>query len=402
MAYFRCGGGGMPAGLQSGMDAVLNKKFGTSTTYPASDWPDTVNLMGVLPEKTVSGAIAVIDDGADDVPTKSLIVTIPASLSGVSSVTEKQTGRNLFDKDNANVVDGYIDVSAFNTGNANAKTIYIPIKGGVTYTVSKTVGARFSIATSEVIPTSGATYTSRQAGNTSASLTITAGANDAYLWAWIYLNGTDTGTLEDMLASVQIEYGSTAHAYEPYQTPTGYTASLGRTIYGGQVDIVNGEGQETYQHYTASDVTSLYWNNKKAQQVDTNHNATFRIATTANYLTTTNPLSNMLTHSYNITTGNGDTVGFQVLPAGGIYICVPLSLIGLSEATSSTDDSVFLDAIHNLGSSLEFVVNLATPTDFTFTGQEVPTRLGYNAFWSDEGDTEVTYRRDIDLALGGN
>jgi hypothetical protein len=85
----------------------------------------------------------------------------------------------------------------------------------------------------------------------------------------------------------QIEVGSTATTYEPYQTPTQYTASLGRTIYGGEVDIVNGVGTDE----------------------------------------------------------NGN--------------------------------------------------------DFTFDGQEINTRLGYNAFWSDQGDTEVTYRADINLALGG-
>ena len=41
---------------------------------------------------------------------------------------------------------------------------------------------------------------------------------------------------------------------------------------------------------------------------------------------------------------------------------------------------------------LTVVFPLATPTDFTFTGQEIPTRLGYNAFWCEQGDTEVTYR----------
>ena len=73
MAYFRCGSGGMPAGLQSGMDAVLNKKFGTSTTYPPSGWPSDVNLLGPLPVKTASGAIASFSDGADDVPVKSCV-----------------------------------------------------------------------------------------------------------------------------------------------------------------------------------------------------------------------------------------------------------------------------------------------------------------------------------------
>ena len=77
MAWYRCGGGGLPAGLQSDMDTVLNKKFSTSTTYPPTDWPDTVNLLGPLPEKTASGAIANITDGADGVPLKNWL---PAQL----------------------------------------------------------------------------------------------------------------------------------------------------------------------------------------------------------------------------------------------------------------------------------------------------------------------------------
>ena len=41
----------------------------------------------------------------------------------------------------------------------------------------------------------------------------------------------------------------------------------------------------------------------------------------------------------------------------------------------------------------EYIVyEVATPTDFTFDSQEINTMLGYNAFWSDEGDSEVTYR----------
>lgn len=93
MAWYRCGGGGLPAGLQSDMDIVLNKKFSTSTTYPPTDWPDTVNLMGPLPEKTASGAIAHIEDGADSVPLKNWLVTLPASLTGYTAIHgRKNTG----------------------------------------------------------------------------------------------------------------------------------------------------------------------------------------------------------------------------------------------------------------------------------------------------------------------
>jgi hypothetical protein len=116
-------------------------------------------------------------------------------------------------------VDGYFTTTGFSTGNANAKTVYIPIVGGETYTVSKTAGQRFQIATAEVIPSNGASFTGRQSNNTATSLTITASASDKYLWAWVFLDGTDTGTLADMLDSVQIEKGSSATEYVPGFTP---------------------------------------------------------------------------------------------------------------------------------------------------------------------------------------
>ena len=105
MAYFRCGGGsGLPAGLQSGMDSVLNKKFGTSTTYPPSGWPSDVNLLGPLPVKTASGAIASFSDGADDVPVKSCVVTFTPSGGGGTPSSPVPitgyTGLTLTNKDN--------------------------------------------------------------------------------------------------------------------------------------------------------------------------------------------------------------------------------------------------------------------------------------------------------------
>lgn len=76
MAWYRAGGGGIPSSLKTGMNSVLNKKFGTSTTYAPATWPDNVNLLGPLPEKTASGSVAAITDGADGVPVKSWVITI--------------------------------------------------------------------------------------------------------------------------------------------------------------------------------------------------------------------------------------------------------------------------------------------------------------------------------------
>ena len=61
MAWYRCGGGGIPSTLKAEMNDVLNKKFGTILqNYPPEGWPDNVNLLGPLPIKTASGAIADI------------------------------------------------------------------------------------------------------------------------------------------------------------------------------------------------------------------------------------------------------------------------------------------------------------------------------------------------------
>ena len=283
MTWFRVGGGsGIPAALKSQMNDVLNKKFGTSIDYPPQGWPDDVNLMGPLPEKTiVSSPIADFSDGADDVPTKSLVVTIPPTISGVSEVTEKQTGRNLISANDesktfsANVITNY-DVAS------------LELKKGVTYTFSAYQNTAITGSTRNTLrilfdgnntyESTGTNY-HNQAGVHSMSITP-AQDGTAVFAIWAHTPNEDVTYSQFM-----VEYGSTAHDYEPYTAPTQYTASLGRTIHGGQVDIVNGTGTDE----------------------------------------------------------NGD--------------------------------------------------------DFTFTGQEINTRLGYNAFWSEQGDTEVTYRADISLAL---
>lgn len=125
-------------------------------------------------------------------------------------------GKNKFDVDNPSIVAGYIGTSSFSTGNDRAKTVYIPISPNTTYTVSKLAGQRFCIATAPTAPADNAPFSVRNANNTASSLTITSGANDAFLWAWVYLQDTDTVSLDTMLASLQIELGSTATAWTPY------------------------------------------------------------------------------------------------------------------------------------------------------------------------------------------
>ena len=285
MAWYRCGGGGVPASLKHDMNVVLNKKFNSLDDYDPKEWPELTNLLGKLPEETVSGSIVTFSDGADDVPIKSCEVALSASLDGYSSVDVVQAGRNLFNGTLSSSGASYIECYG-NIHNPAYVTTGLRVKAGVTYTISFVLpsaltngiyGAYVSNKTLITLKTNSST------ANPTATFTA---PQDDELCFWLYFSGGSTAP-DVSLVTCQVEFGSTAHDYEPYTTPTTYTASLGRTIYGGQVDIVNGDGTDE----------------------------------------------------------NGN--------------------------------------------------------DFTFEPVEINSRLGANTMWSEQGDTEVTYRRDIDLALGG-
>ena len=391
MAWYEMQGGGIPASLKNEMDNVLNKKWGTSTTYPAATWPDTVNLMGPLPEKTVSGSVVVFSDGADTVPLKKCEITLPASLDGYSEVDVVSAGKNLLNDSIRGVRGGNI-YFAHDTG--IPQDFAVRLRAG-TYT--------FSVVTADGTPSNlylknsdTDTFITGFPAYSSLSKTFTL-SEDTNCAVFVYKQGYTDVT--DILTA-QIEAGSTATTYEPYTAPTTHTASLGRTIYGGMPDVVNGQGTETHKEYTASDVTSLYWNAKKAEQVDTNHRASFRIAFPSGYITINNSLCYGLSYSTNIASGSGAYEGYQLIATAGIYFCIDLSDIGMENATSSTPDEDFLNAIHNYGDNLKFVVELATPETFTFDPISINSKYGNNTIWSQEGNSEVTYRADINLALG--
>lgn len=265
-----------------GTSNVIRKKEGSSALIDPADYPKRINLMGMLEEKTiVSSPIADFSDGADDVPTKSLVVTIPPTLDGVSLVTETQINSdNLF----------LLPSNDFSVSGVDFKigSDSLTIDGTSTANISSK-DSNFKTYFSFGLPkgtyyfTRGtwtkATYVYKLADDSTALVT-NSGSFTLTDYTEIYIGfyiGTGK-TVSDVTFNGYLKQGSSASSYSPQPHPTQYTASLGRTIYGGEVDIVNGTGTDE----------------------------------------------------------NGN--------------------------------------------------------DFTFDGQEINTRLGYNAFWSDEGDTKVTYR----------
>lgn len=339
----------------------------TSIEYYAAPTPYT--------RGTASGAIANVQSARTDLPFTMVKANIAPNLTGVESVEVTKAGKNLFDKENPNEVDGYITTTGFSTSNTSAKTIYIPIVAGATYTVSKTAGQRFSLATAEVIPSNNAVFTSRQANNTATSISITAGANDKYLWAWIYLDGTDSGTLEEMISSVQIEVGSSATEYTPYEEPTVYTADLGEPVYGGYADLVRGTGLKICGKNT--------FNGSENWSAYTTGNG-YAIPLTGMERGTwyTSPLA----LSYPLPkVPNNDNLGVRIgVNNDGIYVVQANTIEGVTDLTSF---KAWLAE-----NPLTIIYPLDVTTEFTFDGQVISPSAGVNNLWNNAGgDTDVEY-----------
>lgn len=127
--------------------------------------------------------------------------------------------KNLFDKDNATVKTLYIDSSlgTFHTS-SNARTVIMSCEPNTTYTISKMLSARFSVAYSAQVPVSGDTANGAIDNHTGTNITITTDNNARYLSMFIYNSAYDTATFEDIENSVMVNEGSQPLPYEPYSS----------------------------------------------------------------------------------------------------------------------------------------------------------------------------------------
>lgn len=150
-------------------------------------------------------------------PNPTDIVTLDNAQNTVKSVKAQLANKNLFDKNNANIIAGYPDAENVINPASTTKSVYIPCAPNTTYTVSKVVTARFAVAFTDVLPANGVAVTGKVQNNTATSITSTSSANSRYIVVWIYHSNYDTSiTVDEVLATLQIEEGSTATAYTPY------------------------------------------------------------------------------------------------------------------------------------------------------------------------------------------
>ena len=149
-----------------------------------------------------------------------------------------EKGKNLFDKNNYNLFNGLIDDSSLIwLKNTNGNFIYLEVKPNTTYTISKKTSiSEFAVASGVNTPVIGEYATKFVQGSNKNVVTITTGANDKYLYVYVYYNTVSSGTLEEALNSLEIEEGTSIIPKKIY-TKNGN---------GGYEEFYNEEEREVY------------------------------------------------------------------------------------------------------------------------------------------------------------
>ena len=406
MTMYRVGPAGIPSSLKTNMDAVLNKKFGTSTTYAPATWPDNVNLLGPLPERTASGVIASFSDGADDVPIS----------TGLFSFTPKQAGTGTPSPSNPRAISGYTGATIYQTGknlldfNSNIRSTS---SGGLDFEVKPDGGIRCYGTTNRTyayitntmdvwIPAGAALLFSRTDnpsfrlllnctfadGSGSGSVII---SSDNYTKTWVVSKNVSQIRLElasltnetayDFTVYPMLEVGNTRTTWEPYKAKTPIVDTFGATVYGGSRAT---DGTLTETHSSITHYAGLTgWTATQTPGV-------FYTSNAAAYRTS----GELFCDKFEAVSPRASTnLGLNCISYNTNYTSL---LLNTGDATIED----FIQTMTDLG-GFDLVRPLATPTSTTLPAVNISTYYGANNIYTDmeTGDSSVTYRADINMLL---
>ena len=330
--------GAIPRSLANDVSNMIEKKMGTSSGYKPVEWVSQINLMGKLPVKSASGAIASFADGADGVPVKSCSVSFlpsggggtpsaPVAISGVSGLSVTRTGKNLLENTASSTTESNVTFTVNSDGSVSLSGISsAEINFNIYSNLSFPKTGNYFISG---CPVGGSTSTYRIFATNYGSDTgngLSANVTNLATKTTIRINIKSGTNTDGLVFKPMISVGSTATTYEAYKTPSVVTDTFGQTIYGGTRDLV-------------TDKASVTWG----------------------YIA-----------SY-----NGETLTGRWVSSMDTYVA------GTTPTTGA-----------------EVAYELATPTEITgLTPHEIDTLLGDNNIYADTGTTTVEYRADIDLAL---
>lgn len=316
-------------------------------------------------------------------------------IKGRDSVTVERCGENLlnikpFKKDTYKgityeyVPDGGIHISGTATANVDSPTFPIwHLPPGKYYGLETGEGLSASI----VIQRNGKNLWI----NAKKEFTILAMDVTKY-WYMI----ASTGVTVDKTVYPYIVPGTTPPTvYTPYTGQTN-TLTLPETVYGGEVDAVSGDGQDTQKLVILNGTES--WNSWGINA----HNP----AITGFYTYDINDYdakntkgicSHLETPNQDVCGGRNAGIGFATVGSSRYFMLSMLtsSLPDISAGHEVASLKAYLAAQNDAGTPVQIAYKLATPTPFTATGaQPIPALAGANTVLTDADTATVTGRAD--------
>lgn len=171
----------------------------------------------------------------------------------------------------------------------------------------------------------------------------------------------------------KIEVGTTITPYSKYQGSTN-TLTLPETVYEGEVDAVNGEGQETWKMLTLDGTTNKFTQSDRFWRMQSN---------TAPGVV--NGYATMCSHFPANTFGGNQT---------GNYIFTRADIMSRYFPDVNALNT-YIAAQYAAGTPVQICYKLAEPVSFTATGaQPIPALAGVNTVLTDADSVTVTGRAD--------
>lgn len=302
-------------------------------------------------------------------------------IKGRDSVTVTRCGENLFnpawmpEKTLNNGLtwtitsDGTVTANGTANGTAYYNSNYFSLPAG-TYTISAMSHFRISVRNLDA----GDTTIAAQQIREPCTFTVENYIQKAALFF------AASGTLDNVSAKPQIEKGTTATTYAPYTGQTS-TLTLPRIIYGGTVDAVTGEGQETWKLLTL-DGTELWIMGGPVEG-----NISFFVPNAVTDTPIAKIQTEICTHYKILNYNDGTESAFLSFE--------PYAYINTRSFNSVEELKSYLSAQYAAGTPVQIAYKLATPIPITSTGaQPLPALPGVNTLMTDADSVTVTGRAD--------
>ena len=344
---------------------------------------------------TDSGSLVTVDNSIGDYAVKSLSTGIvpqqsgsgdpsPTNIrpiTGFDSVSVTRTGKNLlglqmesatiyYNGTTASGDNNRLSLTTTSTSTWRNMSLRTWLKAG-TYTLSlKAISTDDYVPVVTVYNDSGSAIVQNIKEGTPKSFTLNEYQRVEFRF---FVSGSPGAIRTVTYYDVQLELGTTATAYEPYQGIT-YTTALGRTVYGGTLDVVSGQLTVERAFITLDETANWSWST-----------ATLRPHVLISGMEIKGAvISNMYPYSSSNVAVDG-TITTNAGSGNDVWIYDTVNAPDLNSWKTFVASN-----------NLQVVYTLATPLTYQLTATQVAFLLGTNNIWSNTGDISIEYGK------GGN